>query len=118
VCTLLSWRAGSGRADLPALLSRFAATLSAVHGGLETLGTPQPARMLSPQEQPVLTSDQLQLVQELINRLRKKDTQADRLVAQLKSELGTAGWLEVVEAEVNALDYNAALDLLEQLGLT
>ena len=118
VCTLLSWRAGSGRADLPALLSRFSATLSAVHGGLETLGTPQPARMLSPQEQPVLTPDQLQLVQELINRLRKKDTQADRLVAQLKSELGTAGWLEVVEAEVNALDYNAALDLLEQLGLT
>jgi hypothetical protein len=125
VSTILSWQASSGRTDLSALLRRFAATLSKVHNGLDALGqrTPHPVRQLASGNRPALTPAQVPLVQELINCLRKKDTHADQLVAQLQAEVGEPSdganvWVEAVAAEVNALDYDAALDLLEQLGWT
>ena len=124
VCTILSWRAATGRADLPALLGHFSATLAKVQRGLSALGpraAPQQARQLAPGKRPVLAPEQVPLVRELINCLRRKDTHADQLIAQLKDELGTpAGdastWLQAVAAEVDALDYDGALDLLSQLG--
>lgn len=125
VSTILSWRASPARTDLSALLGRFSATLSRVHVGLDALGqrTAKPVRNLAPGNRPALTDAQMPLVQELINCLRKKDTHADQLVAQLQADIGAPAdgvsvWIEAVAAEVNALDYDAALDLLEQLGWT
>ena len=80
------------------------------------------ARQLAPGKRPELAPEQVPLVQELIIFLRRKDTHADQLIAQLKDELGTrtgdaaSTWLQAVAAEVDALDYEGALDLLAHLG--
>ncbi|MES2016990.1 MAG: ATP-binding protein [Pseudomonadota bacterium] len=123
VSTILSWRRDASRSDLSTLLDRFAATLSTVHRSLDALGprVPQQLRQLPMDKRPPLEAGQMVLVQDLVNCLRKKDTHADRLVAQLVAEVGTSSagthdWVAAVAAEIDALDYEGALDLLAQLG--
>ena len=119
VSAILSWRAAPASADLPALLGRFAASLSTVRGSLETLGARAmaDAGQAASEAPGALPQSQRAQVAELKECLRNNDTRADQLVAQLQQDApGAAGaWLGPVAARVRDLDYEGALALLEQL---
>ncbi|MES2257156.1 MAG: ATP-binding protein [Pseudomonadota bacterium] len=101
-------------------LQRFCEALAQVHAGLSLLAAAPPVDAVLPSPAPpdgdALKRELQPLLNDLVHCLRNGDTRADQLLAQLQQAGGAMPGLREIAAAVDALEYDAALALLEQGG--